>query len=159
MKNQGLIWASKAGATSPEQARLILAAYKKIKADFKKGHPMTNEATTDKTHDPLCIGGNKGPCNCGATPPTDAQKALDALERLANTPMQLSLAEWQEICTPIRAALTRDNTEAIRVVREALEAKKVEPRGKAIKRYDMDYSYDLGWNAALQLAIEALGEK
>ncbi len=38
---------------------------------------MTNEATTDKTHDPLCIGGNKGPCNCGAT--TDEQRALDAL--------------------------------------------------------------------------------
>ncbi|TXH52784.1 MAG: hypothetical protein E6Q97_14825 [Desulfurellales bacterium] len=37
----------------------------------------------------------------------DANKqALDALERLANVPMQISLAEWQEIVRPIHAALT-----------------------------------------------------
>lgn len=72
---------------------------------------MTNEAT-NKTHDPLCIGGNKGPCNCGATDErypyygdayklsadgpvervqsgpvaTDEQKALDILDSTTGLP-------------------------------------------------------------------------
>lgn len=74
-RSQALQWASKAGATSPEEAAAI-----------------------KKTYDEL-----RNP----PAPVTDAQReALDALERLANTRMELSLEEWCEISGAIRAALS-----------------------------------------------------
>lgn len=36
----------------------------------------------------------------------EKQAALDALEELANTRMELSMSDWSRICSTIRAALT-----------------------------------------------------
>lgn len=44
----------------------------------------------------------------------DAREALEALERLANTPMQISLSDWNDICSKIRAALQTPSYEALR---------------------------------------------
>ena len=40
----------------------------------------------------------------------DTQAALDALEELANTRMELSMSDWSRICSTIRAALTAQLT-------------------------------------------------
>ena len=40
----------------------------------------------------------------------DTQAALDALLELANTPMELSMADWCRISSTIRAALTAQLT-------------------------------------------------
>ena len=79
---------------------------------------MTNEATTDDPnwdgHKNSCIGGNKGPCNCGATPPADEQKALDALDELYGQALEFHSLGTTVLYETVRAALTRDNSEALR---------------------------------------------
>lgn len=42
----------------------------------------------------------------------DRQAALDALLELANTPMELSMADWCRISSTIRAALTAQDVDA-----------------------------------------------
>ena len=51
---------------------------------------------------------------------TSTQAALEALEELANTRMELSLADWSRICSTIRAALQSKQS----VNQELLEALK-----------------------------------
>jgi len=108
---------------------------------------MTNEATTDDPnwdgHKNSCIGGNKGPCNCGAT---DEQRALDALDELYGQALEFHSLGTTVLYETVRAALTRDNSDALRVAKEALEA----------GVYALAYVEDNGKGDGITLAAEGL---
>ena len=83
----------------------------------------------------------------------DIHAALDALTELANTPMELSMADWCRICSTIRAALT-DLPDLIRVIELAEDALK----SCYFRAHDeMDYDSDLVEKALSEIEKSIVG--